>query len=338
MENTVVTYGFSTTTTNNIFSSVSFQQQSTTSLSPSLTKTTTTKTTTTTTSLNQVLNDNNGGSDESSSVIVIISSSSTTTTKIETDWSMIESVNVQTLDGQTMKLGDVLTTKVSDDDGDRDDGNNDPIVVMSCLSHYGDYNAWELTQQYMLAIKEGRLSSNCHVVLVGIGSIDAAQTFANDIGLLGENPRITLVTDETGDVTEALDCYRGWLTVDKKHKEKYPYTDIPAGMKLLGMVLGLGSPGTIGNVLQGYTGDITQNYGPFGRRWVVNALTQGSEKGRFPKVDLDLDLEEENESLKPFELATLRLQTGLHIVAKWRKLGPKDGDLFTRMGGTFVFH
>jgi hypothetical protein len=237
---------------------------------------------------------------------------------------MIESVTVQTLGGDTIQLGDVLADVAPQ--------NSDGPVVMSCLSHYGDYNAWELTQQYVSALKEGRLT-NSPVVLVGIGSVQAAQTFANDIGL-SDDPRITLVTDETGCVTEALGCYRGWLTVDKKHKERYPYTDIPSGIKLLGMVLGFGSPGTIGGVIEGYTGDVTQTYGPFGRRWVIRALTQGSEKGRFPKVELDL---EENESLKPFELATLRLQTGLHVVAKWRQLGPRDGDLFTRMGGTFVF-
>lgn len=41
--------------------------------------------------------------------------------------------------------------------------------------------------------------------------------------------------------------------------------------------------------------------------------------------------------LRPFELATLRAETGVHIVLNWDKLGPKDGELFTRMGGTFVF-
>jgi hypothetical protein len=175
------------------------------------------------------------------------------------------------------------------------------------------------------------------VVLVGIGSVEAAKIFAADIGLSTDpslKDRIVLVTDETGSVTEALDCYRGWLTVDKKHKERYPFTDVNPAIKLLGMIFGFGSPGTLGKVVEGYTGDIAKNYGLFGRQWVVQALTQGGEKGRFPHVDVSLDTATE---LQPFELATLRLQTGLHIVAKWGKLGPKDEDLFTRMGGTFVF-
>jgi hypothetical protein len=175
------------------------------------------------------------------------------------------------------------------------------------------------------------------VVLVGIGSVEAAKAFADDIGLSTDptlKDKILLVTDETGSVTEALDCYRGWLTVDKKHKERYPFTDVHAAIKLLGMIFGFGSPRTIDKVLQGYTGDTSNNYGVFGRQWVIQALIQGGEKGRFPRVDVSLDSQSK---LKPFELATLRLQTGLHIVQKWGKLGPKDGDLFTRMGGTFVF-
>ncbi|KAG7356392.1 AhpC/TSA antioxidant enzyme [Nitzschia inconspicua] len=241
--------------------------------------------------------------------------------KTETEWSQISSLAVETLNGDTVTLGDLMS--------------NNSTVVLSCLSHFGDYNAWELTQQYMSAIQSGRLSEDCPVVLVGIGSVEAANTFAKDIGLSSEfKDRLTLVTDETGKVTEALDCYRGWLTIDKKHKERYPFTDVPPAVKLLGMIAGFGSPGTIEKVLQGYTGDVTKNYGLFGRQWVIQALQQGGDMGRFPKVDVSLDPQSD---LKPFELATLRLQTGLHIVAKWGKLGPKDGDLITRMGGTFVF-
>ncbi|KAG7356748.1 AhpC/TSA antioxidant enzyme [Nitzschia inconspicua] len=241
--------------------------------------------------------------------------------KTETEWSQISSLSVETLNGDTATLGDIMS--------------NNSTVVLSCLSHFGDYNAWEMTQQYMSAIQSGRLSEDCPVVLVGIGSVEAANTFATDIGLSsGFKDRLTLVTDETGKVTEALDCYRGWLTIDKKHKERYPFTDVPPAVKLLGMIAGFGSPGTIEKVLQGYTGDVTNNHGLFGRQWVIQALQQGGDKGRFPKVDVSLDPQSD---LKPFELATLRLQTGLHIVAKWGKLGPKDGDLITRMGGTFVF-
>jgi hypothetical protein len=173
--------------------------------------------------------------------------------------------------------------------------------------------------------------------LVGIGSIESAQTFAEDLDLKKYAGRLTLVADETGAVTEALGCYRGWLAMDQAHKERYPQTDINPYVKLLGMVLGFGSPGTIGQVLYGYLGDISDKNGPDGRQWVVNSLLQGSEKGRSPQMEKEALDGLTSSSLRPFELATLRLQTGLHIVSNWGKLGPKDGGLCTRMGGTFVF-
>jgi hypothetical protein len=68
---------------------------------------------------------------------------------IETTWSQIESLQVTTLQSEMVGLGDVLMSS-----------NGGGTVVLSCLSHYGDYNAWEMTQQYMSAIKSGRLSEN----------------------------------------------------------------------------------------------------------------------------------------------------------------------------------
>jgi hypothetical protein len=55
---------------------------------------------------------------------------------METDWSMIDDVVVQTLGDERnngVKLGDVLTSISAK--------NGNGTVVLSCLSHYGDYNA-----------------------------------------------------------------------------------------------------------------------------------------------------------------------------------------------------
>jgi hypothetical protein len=67
-----------------------------------------------------------------------------------TQWSQIESLHVETLQSEKIKLGDVIMSA----SGGRG------TVVLSCLSHYGDYNAWEVTQQYMSAINSGRLSES----------------------------------------------------------------------------------------------------------------------------------------------------------------------------------
>ncbi len=73
----------------------------------------------------------------------------------------------------------------------------DDTVILSSLSHFGDFNAWELTQQYLSAIDSGRIGTeryaeqtfigiyfnvplfvpkkqNSPVVLVGIGSVESA--------------------------------------------------------------------------------------------------------------------------------------------------------------------
>jgi hypothetical protein len=183
------------------------------------------------------------------------------------------------------------------------------------------------------------LFMNSPVVLVGIGSVKAATKFAQDLELEKRvGGKLVLVADETGSVTQQLGCYQGWLTVDKKHKQRFPTTDLNPYLKLLGMVLGFGSPGTISSVVYGYLGDVADN-GPDERNWVVESLLQGTSKGRNPGITADaFNGVSPESSLRPFELATLRLQTGLHVVSNWRTLGPKDGDLYTRMGGTFIFN
>jgi hypothetical protein len=176
------------------------------------------------------------------------------------------------------------------------------------------------------------------VILVGIGSLEAAQKFSNDLNLEAYKDRIALVADETGAVTHGLGCYRGWLTLDPTHAARWRQTQINPYIRLLGMISGFGSPGTIGEVLYGYVGDWKAAKGSNGRKWVVDSLLQGSAVGRFPKLtDKAFEGIDVDSSLRAFELATLRLQTGLHIVFNWKTLGPKDGNLFTRMGGTFVF-
>ena len=236
--------------------------------------------------------------------------------------SNIADIPVTDLDGTSLSLGQLLPEDSED------------TIVLSCLSHYGDFNAWELTQQYVTAIESGKLDAR--VVLVGVGSVDSARQFASDLDLGAVEGSLQLVTDETGAVSEALGCYKGWLAIDKAHAEQWPATDVNPYIKLFGMIFGLGSPGTIGRVLYGYVGD--KDGGVTSRKWVVDSLLSGSQQGRWPKLTEDaFDGVPADSGLRPFELATLRAQTGIHIVLNWGKLGPNDGDLFTRMGGSFVF-
>jgi hypothetical protein len=80
------------------------------------------------------------------------SSSSSPTPFMETEWSHIEYIWVQTLQNETMALGDIIQCGASSD--------GDAPIIISCLSHFGDFNAWELTQQYMAAIDTGRIAND----------------------------------------------------------------------------------------------------------------------------------------------------------------------------------
>lgn len=242
-----------------------------------------------------------------------------------TSWDDISDLTLSNLDGSSVTVERLL-----------DGGTTSSTTIVSCLSHFGDFNCWELSQQFLSAVDDGRIESDCKVVLVGIGSSESASKFAADLDLNKYSDSITLVADPKGVMTEKLDCYRGWLAVDKAHAERWPSTNVNPYLKLFGMIFGFGSPGTIQKVLYGYVGD--KNGGVSSRKWVVDALLQGSAKGRWPQITAEAFEGVPAESgLRPFELATLRAQTGLHIVLNWGKLGPKDGELFTRMGGTFVF-
>jgi len=237
-------------------------------------------------------------------------------------FSCMSEKNVRTVIGEEVKLGAIVGM----------DGNS----ILVCLSHFGDFNAWEVAQQYINAVEKKSIPSDTRIVLVGIGSHDSAKCFARALDLEKYKDSIVLLADEEASVTEALGCYKGWLAIDKTHAEKYPATDVNPYIKLFGMIFGFGSPGTIQKVLYGYLGD--KNGGEASRSWVVRSLLSGSKQGRWPSLTEEaFDGIPSNSGLRPFELATLRLQTGLFIVQNWGALGPADGDLFTRMGGTFIF-
>jgi len=104
---------------------------------------------------------------------------------------------------------------------------------------------------------------------------------------------------------------------------------------------------TLPAVLPGYFGD------PNGRReWIEESLKQGQPSGRWPKI-LELDKEDQKNILankfddaplgvgdwgrRPFELATLRLQSLIGIQIKhWSELKPVDDRCLTQYGGCTV--
>mmetsp|Transcript_7553 Transcript_7553/g.12702 ORF Transcript_7553/g.12702 Transcript_7553/m.12702 type:complete len:328 (+) Transcript_7553:64-1047(+) len=234
----------------------------------------------------------------------------------------LDGVKVKSLEGETIDMMDLVQKGTA-------------RTVLACLTHFGDFNAWELTQN-LQADAEAITSDGTQIVCIGIGNPVAAKKFADDLDL--DTSKIQLYADEEGKVAAAMGCYKGWLAPNVEHREQWPASDVNPYVKLFGMIFGFGSPGTISKVLYGYLGD--SGAPPSTRKWVVKALLQGGRKGRFPALTEAAFAETpitSSSGLRPFELATLRLQTGLHIVFNWASLGPKQGDMFTRMGGMWIF-
>ena len=53
---------------------------------------------------------------------------------MEAEWSSLSSIRLFNLENKTTTLSQIVT---------------EDVTVLTCLSHFGDFNAWEMTQQYM---------------------------------------------------------------------------------------------------------------------------------------------------------------------------------------------
>jgi hypothetical protein len=152
---------------------------------------------------------------------------------------------------------------------------------------------------------------------------------------------IEIWVDNTGESGRAFGVERGWLP-DR--------TDFNPYLKLFGVFpWGLGAWATLPAIIGGWIGN------PFTPQlWIEDALAVGQRQGRWPNNALELD---EDGSVKvnnfselplvgswkrrPFELATLRLQSMLGIsLANWKDLAPDqealDAGVLTQLGGCIV--
>lgn len=205
------------------------------------------------------------------------------------------------------------------------------------LTHWGDFNSWEVAQQVRTAIQAKRIDMSS-ICLVGIGSKTSGAKFAEMLEL---PPELKIFTDVSGSCYSALCFSRGALP--QYSEQLNPY------LRVFLMLLGVGSPGTIRTVLGGYFGD--RSLPASSTAWIDDALRQGAKKGRWPTSVPDmlgdwkmLDLAEVGngvwddgfgkDGLRPFELATIRLQNMVGgIIANWSDLAPEDSELLVQQGG-----
>lgn len=155
---------------------------------------------------------------------------------------------------------------------------------------------------------------------VGIGDRNSGQQFCQYTGF----PADWLFVDPQAELHRQLDLYPGL-------ELKLPGLSAAqnAWLNLLLMCAGIGSPGTLAEVLRGYRGD---RKAPqlIGDDEVVKAAPLPPLKGSTFQWAGGKGFQ------RPFELATLRLRNMSEVLGRWKTYVP-DAAHLTQRGGTFLF-
>jgi hypothetical protein len=168
--------------------------------------------------------------------------------------------------------------------------------LVALLSQLGDFDSLEYAQALAAALPQLK-AAGIRPLAIGIGEEAGAQRFCAFTGW----PRESLRVEPTAQLHQALGLYAGLRT---------PGGPWPG---LLLMCAGVGSPGTLAEVLRGYTGDRTAP----------------------ERLDSPLFALAGRGFQRPFELATVRLRNMVEVLGHWRTYVPRD-DFLTQRGGTYV--
>ncbi|MFM2303988.1 MAG: hypothetical protein RLZZ135_1398 [Cyanobacteriota bacterium] len=185
------------------------------------------------------------------------------------------------------------------------------LLVIVC-PQLGDFDsleyAWWLQRERLELAELG-----CTVRMVGIGDRAAGLKFCEFTGF----PAESLFIDREAKLHAQLDLYRG---LSLSHN---------AWIDLILMCAGIGSPGTLREVVRGYTGDRSAPQ-------LIAADETISAKPLPPIRGSFFNLAGGSGFQRPFELATLRLRNMTEVLANWSTYVP-DSRYLTQRGGTFLF-
>ena len=189
--------------------------------------------------------------------------------------------------------------------------NNSPklIVVLGVL---GDLDSFEYVQTLLSSIDLLK-TYNIKLKIIGIGNSKGKELFCKFTKI--EPDCIELV--HTDELHQSLNLNNG-LSITK--------------YKLLNLILmctGFKSPGTLKEVLRGYTGDPFRR-AIFQQEEEIRICDHISFKGKF------FNLAGPKSQLRPFELATRRLLNMKEVLTNWSSYMPYS-NYFTSRGGTFLF-
>lgn len=185
-------------------------------------------------------------------------------------------------------------------------------LLMVVLPQLGDFDSME----YAWWLQRANLPAGMAMRAVGIGDRRSGQKFCEYTGFKPE----WLFVDATGKLHQELGLYGGlnlklpFLTENQR-----------AWVNLMLMCAGIGSRGTLAEVLRGYSGD----------RKAQPLLGNEEEIRAFPLPPLKGKFFGKPTHLRPLELATLRLRNMAEVLANWSIYVPNAAYL-TQRGGTFI--
>ena len=223
-------------------------------------------------------------------------------------------------DGASVHLGDALAATT------------DSKTLLCFGTHAADFNAIEYLQKLRFYIPRLRDAGVSRVACVLNADAAQCRTLAE---LLDVPDDVELFSDPTGEAGRKFGVSRGFRPDDAALS---PY------VKLFVVGIGLGPPwGTLLPVLRGYVG------APSGKRdWIEACMQQAQRAGRVPEpLELAADGSIAKNrfddtplvsdwGVRPFELATMRLQNLIMQISRYGELGPKDPRCLTQLGGMVV--
>ena len=179
------------------------------------------------------------------------------------------------------------------------------------LPQLGDFDSMEYAQALVAAWPQLE-AAGIAVLAIGIGDEASRQRFCAFTGFPSER----LQVDAEPQLHRALGLYAGLRQIGG------PWPN------LLLMCAGIGSPGTLAEVLRGYTGDRSAP-----QRIADDETIQA---GPLPPIQGSFFARAGGRGFqRPFELATVRLRNMNEVLGHWRTYVPRD-DFLTQRGGTFL--
>lgn len=213
-------------------------------------------------------------------------------------------------------------------------------------THAGDFNTIEYMQKIRACLPELQSKGGIDRIFIIVnGEPKQCKLLASILDFPttsttteGDDVAIEILSDPTGEAGRKFGVSRGFRPDDPS---------LSPFVKQFCSGIGIGPPWmTLPAVLPGYFGD------PNGRReWIESSLKQGQLAGRWPDMILELDDDQNiiankfddtplglgSWGRRPFELATLRLQSLVGIQIKhWSELKPVDDRCLTQYGGCAV--